>query len=155
MAATPGRTEEPPLPTPARTASTPRLACAAALLLLAGCQQPKPPQVDLDALHADPPASGTGSCPVLASDWLSLLPAQQRRNEPAHCSQHGGTPLFAWGEPRDRQTGSAFAFSLRQAGGALLQTRTGLAEPRLRLAQSLFIGTKSSYFVLSISTHLA
>jgi hypothetical protein len=139
MAATPGRTEEPPLPTPARTASTTRLACAAALLL-AGCQQPKPPQVDLDALHADPPASGTGSCPVLASDWLSLLPAQQRRNEPAHCSQHGGTPLFAWGEPRDRQTGSAYAFSLRQAGGAVLQSRSGLAEPRLRLAQSLPAG---------------
>ncbi|MBN8506279.1 MAG: heparinase II/III family protein [Burkholderiales bacterium] len=122
-----------------RPAPLTRLACAA-LVLLAACQQPKAPQVDVEALHAEPPATGSSTCPALAADYLSLLPTHQRRIEPEDCSRWSQTPLFAWGEPRDRLAGSSYSLYVRTPGSGVLLSRTGLADPRLRLGQNLPAG---------------
>ncbi|MEJ6002086.1 heparin lyase I family protein [Paucibacter soli] len=76
----------------------------------------------------------------MAADWLSALPSQQKRIEPAHCSQHIGAPLFSWGDPRNQQTGSGYTLQVRPLGGAVAISRSGLTEPRARLAQALAPG---------------
>lgn len=122
-----------------RLAPLTRLACAA-LVFLAACQQPKAPQVDVEALHTEPPATGSGSCPALAADFLSLMPTHMRRIEPEDCSRWSQAPLFAWGEPRDRLAGTPYSLAVRTTGGALVLSRAGLADPRLRLTQALPTG---------------
>ncbi len=121
---------------PNRSTLVKSLVCAASILLVA-CQQLKDPQVQVDVLNNEPPSAGPSTCAGLSSDWLSLLPSEHRRIEPAHCSQHVGAPLIAWGDPRNRQTGSTYTLNLRLAGGAGVLTRSGLTEPRVRLGQPL------------------
>lgn len=122
-----------------RPAPLTRLACCA-LVLLAACQQPKQPEVDVEVLHTEPPASVTSNCPALPSDWLAALPTQSRRIEPAHCSSHVGTPLFAWGHAADRLAGSPYQLTVRPVGGAAVQNLAGLTEPRARLTAALSAG---------------
>ncbi|MBB5204350.1 hypothetical protein HNQ51_001664 [Inhella inkyongensis] len=108
-------------------------------LLLAGCQQPKQRDVDVEEIHRDPPAI-SGACPALVADWLQRMPSAERRIEPADCTRLAATPLFAWGEPKDRMSGTPFVLNVRRAGGAVVSSRTGLLEPRARLDQALSVG---------------
>ncbi|MFN5048261.1 hypothetical protein, partial [Roseateles sp.] len=65
------------------------------------------------------------------------MPAQQKRIAPAHCSQHRGTPLFAWGDARDRNAAQSYSLVVRQAGGSPVHSQADLQEPRARLPKPL------------------
>lgn len=114
-----------------------RLSAALSLVLLASCQQPKPPSGEQELLTKYPPAAGSPSCPVLPPDWLERLSTQERRILPTDCETLSRTPQFSWGEARDRQVGSPWTFMLRNQGGAAVLTRTDLSAPRFLLDTAL------------------
>lgn len=117
-----------------------RLSAALSLILLASCQQPKPPSGEQELLTKYPTAAGGTNCPVLPPDWLERLSAQERRILPTDCETLSRTPQFSWGEARDRQVGSPWTFVLRNQGGAAVTSRTDLTAPRLLLDQTLAPG---------------
>lgn len=132
-------------PTP-HFSSLSRASAALSLLLLAACQQPQTRPQEPDLLKVDPPAAGVApssgdTCVPAATDWLELMPAHQRRIAPADCSSHGSTPLFSWGEARDRQSSFPWAFVLRpRGGGAAVVSRSDITVPRLHIENALAPG---------------
>lgn len=115
-------------------------AAIAVMLLLSACQQTKPIEPEVEAIGKEPTAAGT-SCAALPADWLSLMPAHQRRILPDDCSSSGtGTLLFSWGSPGDRNTARPFGFGLRSKGGAQILSRSDLDTPRLILEKGLSPG---------------
>ncbi|MFN4116780.1 MAG: hypothetical protein ACK4F7_09840, partial [Inhella sp.] len=123
-----------------RPVNATQLACATAILL-AACQQPKTTHVDVDVLRSEPPASGSSSCAPLAADYLSNLPTHLRRIQPEDCSRQVTTPMFAWGEARDRQAGGTYTLTVRQTGGNVVLNQSGLTDPRLRPSEGLAPGS--------------
>lgn len=109
-------------------------------LLLAACQTSKPPKDPGSLLTEAPAAAGSITCPPIGEDWLSSMPAQLRRIAPADCSQHTGTPLFAWGDARDRNAAQPYSLVVRQAGGSPVHSQADLKEARARLPKSLAPG---------------
>lgn len=117
------------------------------LLLLAACQQPRPPLNSGQLLEQEPTSAGivtalnTATCPAPSTqDWLEAMPSHQRRILPLDCQHLTATPLFSWGEPRDRVTTAPWLFTLRRKDGSIVLSRNDLYSPRLLIAQALGAG---------------
>ncbi|MDN3545609.1 heparinase II/III family protein [Kinneretia asaccharophila] len=109
------------------------------VLLLSACQQTRP--VEPDTVLSESPAAAGTDCTASPADWLSSMPAQQRRILPADCSSASpGALLFSWGSPGDRNGSIPFGFTVRSRGGAQVMSRSDLSAPRFILEQGLPAG---------------
>ncbi|MFN3810606.1 MAG: heparinase II/III family protein [Roseateles asaccharophilus] len=109
------------------------------VLLLSACQQTRP--VEPDTVLSESPAAAGTDCTASPADWLSLMPAHQRRILPADCgSASPGALLFSWGSPGDRNGSIPFGFTVRSRGGAQVMSRSDLSAPRFILEQGLPAG---------------
>lgn len=114
----------------------------AAALSLTACQQPQQRgTADIEEqLRREPSSAGAATCTTLPADWLSNMPTHQRLIEPDDCSVLSSTPLFSWAEARDRLSSATYGLSVRRAGGSIVYSLSGIAEPRLRITQQLAAG---------------
>lgn len=128
----------------ARLAALLIAACAASSQT--ACQKLPASQNQRQALPPEPaPASNAtngraadAKCmPQASTDWLSQMPGQQRLILPLPCERMSDTPLFSWGEPPDRDASIPWSFTLREAGGVAVVSRSDIAVPRLVVDKAL------------------
>lgn len=75
------------------------------------------------------------------SDWISQLPAHQRRILPLDCMQLSATPIFSWAEARDRARDTPWLFTLRRVNSrTALLTRDDVQTSQLILSRDLASG---------------
>lgn len=124
------KTPAPNSPAPARTEHR-RQRLRGALVLAACVSFLAPCQPTWAAACQDTPIS----------DWISQIPAHQRRILPLDCKQLTATPIFSWAEARDRARDTPWLFTLRRVNSSTaLLTQDDVQTSQLILPRDLASG---------------
>lgn len=88
----------------------------------------------------DPAAAVRCASDKVINDWLSRVPAQERRILPVPCQAVRSGSLFSWGDASDRNKARSWRFAVRSLNSDAVISRREVDEPRLVLKPALPVG---------------